>query len=218
MLKHDAAPELERCRAVPRTGARSGARGLLWTKECVVTLDAKEESATGGVERKNESAGWDALRDASEEELGSDSVVRLRPRPPRSPPAAAAANEAAARRTNEGSHARTPPATILAWFMGEIATNLRPHCSISVSGLPPTYNSTTLSRPCPSQDFILVPRGLTIVWGQGGGKSTSAGYFMLMVPSVPTLGDGSVGRWYRRERFFFVGFKLVVTSVPKAPF
>ena len=55
MLKHDAAPELERCRAVPRTGARSGARGLLWTKECVVTLDAKEESATGGVERKNES-------------------------------------------------------------------------------------------------------------------------------------------------------------------
>ena len=31
---------------------------------------------------------------------------------------------------------------------------------------------------------------------------------MVMIPGVRTLGDGSVGRWDRRERFFLVGFNV----------
>ena len=31
---------------------------------------------------------------------------------------------------------------------------------------------------------------------------------MVMIPGVRTLGDGSVGRWDRRERFFLVVFNV----------
>ena len=76
-----------------------------------------------------------------------------RPHPKKVPPAS----------PRRRSLVRMDDSAVLAWFVGEITTDLRIHCSISVSGSPPTYNSTTLSRPCPSRDFILLPRGLTIV-------------------------------------------------------
>ena len=76
-----------------------------------------------------------------------------RPHPKKVPPAS----------PRRRSLVRMDDSAVSAWFVGEITTDLRIHCSISVSGSPPTYNSTTLSRPCPSRDFILLPRGLTIV-------------------------------------------------------
>ena len=48
-------------------------------------------------------------------------------------------------------------------FFGEVSTESLFHCSISVCGPSPTYNSTSLSGPWPSQNFILFSRGLTIV-------------------------------------------------------
>ena len=50
-------------------------------------------------------------------------------------------------------------------FFGEVSTESLFHCSISVCGPSPTYNSTSLSGPWPSQNFILFSRGLTIVLG-----------------------------------------------------
>jgi hypothetical protein len=65
-----------------------------------------------------------------------------------------------AERTKEATPVLRPRLFWRGLWGGEIATNLRPHCSISVSGRPPTYNSTTLSSPCPSRDFYFIYPGV----------------------------------------------------------
>jgi hypothetical protein len=155
--------------------ARAGSSGR---KNASLRLTQKKKVPQGGRAKKMKApAGRRCGTPPRKSWAATVSCVFARAPPAPRPPPPPRTNEAAARRTNEGSHARTPPATILAWFMGRGDSHEFEAPLLNFGLRPPTNVQLNYpEQPVPIPRLLLyLPRGLLGVCLRQGGSTGQVG-------------------------------------------